>query len=402
MGFIFIILLGRKFGASEQTDIYFLSLVIVGYLGFFVRSVWVAIRQYYIELKIKNNEDSKEIYNILLNSIFIVSIVVIIIYFIITTNFNLINEDTQAFMNVFIFYLLFRNILEYNKTILNLDHHYASLYLVDIFVYSINLLVVLFFLKDDILLLAYSTIISTAIATLWQWRLISKENGLRYQMIIYKKYILQEIYKNSFKINIGSLLYNSKDIVIATIFTSYGSGMYSLFSYANKFAGVLIQVVNAPIVNIFSANASQIIAKKIYIRVWPLLKEVLIKTIFLFLIASVILYVILPYILDVFFDGKFSPTDIGTIQHIFIYLVIFFLFLIIEGPLNIIINLLKNFNYILSVNIVFFLLMCIGYLLFKLFELDYEYFLIFLILAQLNNLILYIYKYKLEIRNINK
>lgn len=400
MGFIFIILLGRKFGASEQTDIYFLSLVVITYLGFFVKSVWVAIKQYYIELKIKNSEDSKEIYNILLNNIFIVSMAIIIIYFVITANFDLLNEDTKTFMNVFIFYLLLQNILAYNKIILNLDHYYASLYLVDIFVYSVNLLVVLFFVKDDILLIAYSTIISTAIAILWQWRVIAKENTIQYKMIIYKKNILQEIYKNSFKINIGSILYGLKDIVTAAVFTSYGSGIYSLYSYASKFAGVILQVVNAPIVNVFTAKISHVMARKDYIKVWSLMKEVLTKTISLFLLASVLLYFSLPYVLNIAFGDKFTLAGINTIQIIFIYLIVYFSITTLEAPFVGVLNLLKKFNFGLFVNVVFASLMGLGYLIFRLFELGYEFFLLFLILAQLSNAVLYIRKYNLEIRKL--
>ncbi len=400
MGFIFIILLGRKFGAGDQTDIYFLSLVVITYLGFFVKSVWIAIKQYYVELKIQNSEDSKEVYNILLNNIFIVSMVIIIIYFVITSNFDLLNKDTEAFMNVFIFYLFFQNVLAYNKIILNLDHHYASLYLVDIFVYSVNLLVVLFFVKDDILLIAYSTIISTAIAILWQWRVIAKESMIQYKMIIYKKNILQEIYKNSFKINIGSILYGLKDIVTAAVFTSYGSGIYSLYSYASKFAGVIMQVVNAPIVNVFTAKISHVMARKAYVKVWPLMKEVLIKTVSLFLFASVLLYFSLPYVLNIIFGDKFTLEDINTIQIIFIYLIVYFSITTLEAPFVSVLNLLKKFNFGLFVNVVFASIMGLGYLVFRSLELDYEFFLLFLILAQLSNAVLYIRKYNLEMKEL--
>ena len=47
IGFLFILYLGRKFGA--ETDIYFLSMVIIGYLGYFIQ----AMSPYYIEKKIK-------------------------------------------------------------------------------------------------------------------------------------------------------------------------------------------------------------------------------------------------------------------------------------------------------------------------------------------------------------
>lgn len=400
MGFIFIILLGRKFGASEQTDIYFLSLVLVAYLGLFVSSAWIAIKQYYIELKTNDIDTSKEVYIILLNNIIIISMIIILIYFFVTAIFDFLDEDVKEFLNIFIFYLLFSNILSYNKIILNLDYHFASIYIVDIFVYMVNLLVMAFLVENDIILIAYSTLIATLLAILWQWSLIFKKNNIKYRIIFYKKNILQEIYKNSFKINLGSILCNSKDIMVATIFTSYGNGIYSLFSYANKFAGVILQIVNAPIVAVFTAHISLVFAKKNYDKVGFLIKEVLIKTILLFLFSSVIIYFILPYILNIFFGDNFSLTDIITIQYVFIYLVVYFSFLTIELPFVKVLNLLKFFNYGLFVNVIFFFMISIGYLAVQLLSLDYESFLIFLILSQLTKVLFYIHRYRLEMMRL--
>jgi putative peptidoglycan lipid II flippase len=263
-----------------------------------------------------------------------------------------------------------------------------------------NLLVVLLFIEDDIILVAYSTLFSTSIAIVWQWYLIFKKHNIKYEFLFYKREISKEIYKNSFKINIGSILYGSKDIITAIIFTSYGSGMYTLFNYANRFAGVIVQVVNAPIINIFIVKISHIISKKYYSKIESLIQEVLLKTVSLFLIASMLLYIILPYLLTIFFDGKFSLSDMEIIQYIFVYLVIYYLIPTIESPFVSVVNLLKMFNYVLFINTVFFIFMAIGYAFFELFELDYEYFLIFLILSQLSNAWLYIKKYRIEVRKL--
>lgn len=396
MGFIFIILLGRKFGASQETDIYFLSLVVINYLGYFVRSVWTAIKQYYIELKIKNGEEAKEIYVALLNNIILVSAVIIGSYFLLSMNFDLMDDKTKSFLNVFIFYLLFQNILAFNKIILNLDHYYASLYLVDIFVYIVNLLVVLFFVQNDIILIAYSTVFSTIVAVFWQWSVIAKENNIKYRLAFYGPVVLQKIYKNSFKLSLGAILYGLKDVATIAVFTSYGSGIYSLYSYASKFVGVITQVVNAPIANLFTANISLVMAKKEYSNVRPLIKGVLLKTLLLYLFSSGVMYYILPYVLKVFFGNKFSPEDITTVQFIFLYLVIYFFVATIEGPFLIVLNLLKKYNFVLFVNVVFSILIGIGYLIVRTFDLDYEYYLIFLILAQLSNAYFYIWKYCVE------
>jgi len=130
MGFLFILYLGRKFGASEQTDIYFFSMVIITYLGYFVQSVWEAMAPYYVEFKVKDKKKVDELYSVLLNDLILVSFIIIMLYFILTSTFNVLSTNQKKFLDVFMFYLVFQNILLLNKTVVNLEHFYASFYLV--------------------------------------------------------------------------------------------------------------------------------------------------------------------------------------------------------------------------------------------------------------------------------
>ena len=67
IGFLFVVSLGRKFGAGKETDIYFLSVVVINYLGYFVQSVWEAFSPYYVELKVKNKIQADRLLSVLLN-----------------------------------------------------------------------------------------------------------------------------------------------------------------------------------------------------------------------------------------------------------------------------------------------------------------------------------------------
>lgn len=398
LGFLFIILLGRKFGASEETDIYFLSLVVISYLGIFIRSIWSAIKQYHIESKLKDKALSDKIYNMLLINIVIFSLLLIGLYFIITSNFNVLSSEKKNFLDVFIFYLLLQNLLNFNKTILSLEHYYLSSYLVDFIVHISNIVIVIFFLQDDILILAYATLFASSIALLSQLYLIYYRLKMQFIFASFREETIGKIYKNSFKINIGGLLYSSKDILIATVLTSYGSGLYSLFSYANKFVGVILQVVNAPIANIFVTRISHIVAKKDHINIHPNVKTILLKTIILYVSSSILTFFLLPYILHLFFAGKFSSEEINTIQYIFIYMTMYFLIVTVEGPYLTVLNLFKMFDFVLFVNGVFFLFIGLGFILFKAYALNYDYFFIFLISAQLSNAVLYVNRYHSDIQ----
>jgi len=387
IGFLFILYLGRKFGAGSETDIYFLSMVIISYLGYFVQSVWEAMSPYYVELKIKDKKLSGELYSILLNDLILVALFIISIYFIITSNFNIITFEQKQFLDVFIFYLIFQNILFLNKTVLNLEHFYASFYIVDIFVYMGLFLSI--YLYDDILYIAYISILFTFLANIWQFYLVFKKVDIRYSFKIYNKNI-KEIYKNSFKLKIGSLFYGSKDIIIASVFTSFGTGAYSLYSYANKFAGVILQVVNAPIVNIFATKANYLIANKEYEKLQENIKKVLLQTTILFVSSTIITYFILPYILNVLFGDKFSTNDIILIREIFLIMSVFYLVLVYQSPYGRMLSMFKLFNFGIISNIIFFFVLIINYIIFQFFE--YEY-LLFLKITILAKLIQFIYVY---------
>lgn len=401
IGFLFILYLGRKFGAGTETDIYFLSMVIIGYLGYIVQSVWESMSPYYVEKKVKDKIESDRLYSILINDLIIVSLFVIGIYFIATSLFDFISNEQKNFFDVFIFYLLFQNILLFNKTILNLEHFYASYYLVDIFVYFILFFTIFYLIETEIIYIAYATLLATFLANLWQFYLIFKKIDINYSFIFYNK-DLREVYKNSFKLKIGSLLYGSKDIIIASVFTTFGNGMYSLYSYANKFIGVIMQVINAPIVNIFLTKANYYVTEKQYDLLQNSIKKVLSQTIFLFLISVGLVYLTLPFILSILFGNKFNLEDILTIQSIFLVMSLFYFVVILESPFARLLSVFKLFSFGLIINFIFGLNINISFLLNRIYQLTYMEFLYLVIISQFFNLLLAYLRYKYFLRNKTK
>jgi peptidoglycan biosynthesis protein MviN/MurJ (putative lipid II flippase) len=401
MGFAFIVFLGRKFGASSQTDIYFLSIVIISYLGYFIQSVWEAMSPYYIEKKVQDKELSDKLYSILLNDLILVSLAIIVLYFVVTSLFDVISFQTKEFLDIFIFYILFQNILLLNKTVLNLEHFYVSFYIVDIFVYIILFITIFFLVDTEFVYIAYGTILATFIANVWQFYLIFKQLEINYTLKLYSS-DLKEIYLNSFKLKIGSLFYGSKDIIIASVFSSFGTGTYSLYSYANKFAGVILQVVNAPIVNIFATKANYYVANKEYHLLRIDIKKVLIQTTLLFTASAVVTYFILPFILSILFGDKFTDEDILNIQSLFMIMIVFYFVVVIESPFARLINIFKLFNFGILINVVFGIILFVAYFISTYFDLNYITFLYIVIFAQISNLTFAYMRYKYFLKEQNE
>ena len=396
IGFLFTVLLGKEFGVGNDTDIFFYSLVIINYLGLFIQSIWEAFTPNYISLKVENQKQSILLYSLLLNNIIIGSSIIIVLYYVIAS-FQIfdISEQLKNYLNVYIFYILFQNILYYNKNVLNLEHFYASYYLVDIFIYSIANLFLVFFEVKNITLIAYLMISVTAAAVIWQFYLIFRVLNFKYSLTFYDNY-LSEIYKNSVKYKVGTMIYGVKDIILVSFFTGLGAGFYSLYSYADKFASTVSMIVNAPIVNIFITKVNYLVAHSRYNQINHLIKGVLAQTTILFLIASSIVYLLLPSLLKLFFSEAMNANDIIIINNIFIYLLIFNFIIIIESPYAKTIIAFKLFNYMIIINVIFLLIFSIGFLISTLYKMDYELFLLILSAAQFSNLLLYYFKYKSE------
>jgi len=338
--FFFLLLLGRHLGIGAGTDIYFVSVMVIAYLNNLIQSVWEAMQPYYIKLKVRNQQEASLLYSVLINRIVLFSILTITLYFFTTHYFITLNSEQKDFLDIYIFIILFQNILLFNKKILNLEDQYVSYYIVDIFIYSINIITLLYFFTDDIKVVAYSMLISTALANSWQFYLIVKKASINYHFKLYLPYA-KVIFKNSIKIKLSSILYTLKEPLFAIIFLSLGEGIYSLYNYAHKFAAAIFQVTNMPSINRYVTKINYLVAHKKYSHIENLIKNLLKVTLPLFLISTVSFYLIMPLFMQLTFGEKIDTDSIVILQSLFIYMSLFYLITMIEAPFA------NNINYYL-------------------------------------------------------
>ena len=394
LGFIFILALGQKLGLGAQTDVYFFGLVFITYLETFVNITWFAIKHYYAELRIQDKKSLNSIYITLLNNIILSSVIIIFFYFLATSYFDFMPPKYKAFLDVFIYYLVIKSLMSYNKNILNLEQKYASVYLVNIFVYAVNLLAVIFLMEESVMILAYTTIASSSLVVIWQLKKIFNLNNFKYELVFYEKNVFREIFTSSLKLNFGTILYNSKDIAIAAVFAGFASGTYSLYSYANKFVGVITAVVTGPIEVVYNAKISHTIAKKEFKKAAKNLLETLSLTSTLFFLSGLTTYFIMPIILEFMLGNNISGNDMDIIQYLFMLLAVYNFLKVIELPYKKVLNLFKFFNFSIYINIIYFFIVVVGYVLSKSGDLNYTYILFFIITGQLVKVCLSLYKYK--------
>jgi len=394
MTFIFLLLLGQHFGMGKQTDTYFFSIMIIAYLNYFIQATWQAMHPYYIKIKVEDSANISQLYSVLLNRIIFFSLIMIALYFLFTNTLIKLETTQQNFLNIYIFYILFQNILLFNKAILNLEKYFASYYLVDIFIYGINILMIIFFLEDDLTLIAYSMIISSTFALSWQFYLLFHKIDIKYHFQKQHQEI-KTIFKNSILLKFSGLLYGSKEPLFAIIFLSFGDGLYSIFSYANKFATAIFQITTTPTINRFNTNVHYSVAQKKYHEINNKIRAVLFQTVPIFILSSIFFYFLIPYSMPFFFKKVLSTGEIKTMQLLFLYMSFFYLIIVLESPFTKTISIFKLFNYQLWVNAIFFIFICLIYLLYKT-DLSFGYYsyLSIIILAQAINYYLYQQKSK--------
>ena len=398
MAFLFLLLLGQHYGIGVQTDNYFFSLMIVSYLSYFIRLAWDAMHAYYIKEKVTNLKSASQLYSVLLNNIIIISFLIISLYFLLTENLIELSTHQKNFLDIYIFYILFHNILQFNKSILNLEKYFAFYYLVDIFIYILNILTVLILLEDNIKVLAYSMIIGTSIAVLAQFYFIFYKISIKYSLQIKHKKTKQ-IYKNSIKIQFSSILYDLKEPLLAMLFLSLGNGIYSLFNYANKFAAAIFHITTTPTINRFVTQVHYLVAQQKYLEVHKQIQITLMQTVPVFLIISLMFYLLMPSTMPLFFANTLSDNDLKYMQRLYLYMSLFYFLIAVEAPFTNTITAFKLFNYHIFINILFFIFLSLIYLLFQLTSLLYYNYLFILIFAQFSNLVLYVHKNKIYLNN---
>ena len=359
--FLLIIKINAKYGISEQTDIYFFSLMISVFLAIFSQLLWEAMSKYMIQYQTKYNIKASYLYSSLLNLNIALSITIIIIYFILLQS-QFISSALSHFMNVYIFYTLLQNIYMFNKYILNLKERYNLFYIFDIIIISINLLAIyVISFHNDILLLAYSAILGTAGIIVYQFILIFYKYKMTYYFIFYIK-SFQEVYVNSFNLKLGQVFYLSKDILLSIYIQNLNvTGLYTLYIYAMKLMGLAYQTIQIPIFNKYIVELSKLLSLHQYQQAKHLLYSKIIQTCLLVSALLSVVYLFLPYILQILFH-TITENQITITREIYVYISFVTLLYIVIAFLERLLSFAGYYREVLKMGMFFFFITVLAYI----------------------------------------
>ena len=370
VGFLFIIMLGRHFKIrGGQTDIYFYLLAVTTYLSYFPHMIWQAITPYYMEYKCSNEAKKCRLYCVVFSLIIMISLSVIISYYItifVLLKFEFIKLPQTIIvvdiMNVFVWYVLVFSLLQYNKLILNLEGYYSLYYIVDILINSVMFLSLVIAKSIKLADVVYLQVSATLVMVFLQHYFIRRVVKQRYLVFCLEDFLpFKVVYFGSSKISLGSFAYGFRSLLLAHFFMRFGPGVLSLFSYANKFSSVVNVITASPFSNIYAVEANKVIRQSKFSKIRGLMTDYWVQVVPLLLLLVLIIYFMLPYIMEKGLGKSFPMSDMRSIKEFYILLSLIMLTSVVFTPYSRIINILKGFNYSLAVNVLFILIMLLGY-----------------------------------------
>lgn len=394
--FVFIALVGRLFGAGSESDVFFLALTVLMYLGHLVQSVWEAWIPWYVERLKQDRVEADKLYSLLLIWIALSSFAIVGLY----AAFRwLVPIESQGallnFLDVFIIYLLIHNWLFINKKYLSLHGYFGTYYWVDIVALGIKIVGLLWMWQTpDVQSLAWIMLLAYSSVLVWQFIVIFVPLKATFTWCLRAPDDI-DILWNSSKMKLGSLAYDSKEVLLAMVLTAAGPGIFSLYAYASKFTVGILEVVNSPIMNVFSTHVTHAHEEKRFAEIPLLVKNALKQTISLFLLMTGIAYLAMPLIMHVFFGDKFTPDQTEDMRMIFLLLSGFTFIIVLESPYAHAVGLFRYYGFGMWLNILFGAIMMAGYGVLWLLNLadNFMLFLGILLLAQSSNYYFYWKRY---------
>lgn len=387
-GFLYNAFIGRVFGITRELDIYFATYTLITYAGIFSQIFYECFITYYADMRIKSREESDRLYSTLINQTTLFTILIILILNLSARPlavYFLSEPGAVNLVRIMSLFMVLQNLYIINKGILAMNFKFAASYICDILIFIAGFFFILITGKKwGVFTLAYSLLLSYAFALAAQYFIIFFILKLRYYLQ-FRHATTLDILKGSIMVKAGAVLYGLKDVIIGNILVGAGTGVYSTYSYANKFASAVNSVINAPSISVFTSEVNFMVSGKETAGLLKKIRSVLVKMLLLFSLCAAAAYIVIPWFVRYFM--KVSPGQAVAIPSVFILLCLYFLAMTIDAPFSRTVSAFKKFGLVFITNAIFFMVFLA---VITLTPHTAVFAVISLIVAQLSNVTLYI------------
>lgn len=339
---IFQILLVRVFGAHLETDVYYLSIIIIQFsyifLGFFI-DLYIP---FYNEIKVKDEKKAIEFQNSIYSLIFFISILSSILFFFFSKFFIKIFATgfeyqkilfASSILKILSIYLLFSFLNHYLEIILKANFYVTFPFFMSVFPPLFNLLALILFsktfgIKGIIYSMAFSSIFIFFIYNLFFFKKfkIFLANPLKRKKEIF------HLLKQNILIRFGGIIWSLSLPIMTNALSYFPSGYITLFSYTYRFISVLHDIIKIPLFQVFYLKISEYLPKNEIEKIKDTSEETMRTTFFLFFISLLFSLIIFKKFFLILFSPKLTTQHISIMYFILLSLIPYYAIFIFESP----------------------------------------------------------------------
>lgn len=366
LAFLFQLILIRFFGASDDTDIFFLSIAIVqfvsGILNGFLMDLFVPI---YNEVKVESGTEARRFVGAMVVLSGVTGVTAAMLMYLasplLVQMFASGFSGTKRELATMAVRLLSLSIPF--TTLMLLFNNILNAHLNMSVTYWTNLLNPLFGI-GGVLVLAPQWGLAGILVALVSAAVVGAVtlflNALRRTpwMLTNPMHVLavQRLLRQNVPVRAGSIIYSLKGLITTNVLSFFPTGSLTLFSYADKMLQTMFSATNSPVLQILYMKASSFLAHSRSHELKQLLKTTIRSNLALLVTVLLPATILLEPILTLLLGLKVSREEIRTIILLFLSLIPFYLVLAFELPFVNITLAMKQGRKIFRIAIVFIVL----------------------------------------------
>lgn len=343
LGLLSSVLMLKVFGVSAQADSYLIACSIITSLQLIQIMFVEQFMVFYNDLKVQNSESAREFYNTAITFSLLSGTLFYIIFAL----------SVHPLIRLFAFgidgerFLLLKNILQIlfigtvmdaanviNLRLLNAEMRFSLPAIISSLQTLITVLLLVYLLVTNtsrIELIAGARIVGTIITTLAGFAVVRRV-GFPFRFRL-RHPALKAFMKNSLAMRFGHNLHNFLfNPITSNILSSLPSGYASYFYYAQRLQQIVSNVVVGPSAAVFQSRISKLWSQQNFTEIKTNIKRYLPTVTSVFVCSSLLAYFIIPVALDLVGSNHLAEKDTAYIQHLFLALSLWQLFVLVESP----------------------------------------------------------------------
>ncbi len=341
LGVVFHFLLARRFGAGAETDVFFLSAVVIGFLSLIGSLFSEMFLQHYCKLLARDTGNAEEFYQAAFTHSILLGAISIAFgnsfFHLITGLFAPGFDDGRAslFRDFFFLHsgtLLLSRAVGLNNSLLNAHMRFFLPYFLSVVLQAINIIfLVAFSDRWGIRALAAGSVTGVLVSFGIQALAVPRLVGVRMRIRLWHPSI-RPMAASSVSLRLGYQVWGLRDLITANVLSRLPAGSVSEFFYAMRIVSILFTVTSSPILQIFQSKASHLAAEERAKDILPLARQAILKNVLLFSAAALVTAVLLPEALHRLFREAMSPDSMDSIYYLFLAFVPVYVIMAVEAP----------------------------------------------------------------------